>query len=223
MKQTILTLLALATAMGTAKSATVNPGNYDIDALTSKPISLLDGTALASGGVVAIGWFSSDITALLPGIATDGGKAAVIAAFNVFGTTIEGNSTQKIGEAGAGFEGLYDKPVSGAINAGDAIIGQNIYTLIGNGDTLATSSQLAIIRDANTFGADAPLFTAGAGLLEADASVVYGLATGPSVKPNAAFEGAASVQLQPFGVIPEPMSAAFLLSSLAFVVRRRRA
>jgi hypothetical protein len=139
---------------------------------------------------------------------------ALLADFITFG------SSTSVGASGAGFEGIYDVAAQQPLSAGNPLVGKSIYTMIGNAATLAGSTELAIIRDNGAFDVDAPLFNTAASLLEGTNTYLFGNGTGPSLTANAVFPAAASLQLQ---AIPEPMSAALLLSGLALVARRRRA
>ena len=202
---------------GAANGAAVNGTNYSLDSLTHKPISLSNGTAVTSGGVIQIGSFNSTgaaLDALIAGLTSPAGLNALLADFIAFG------STTTVGGQGAGFEGIYDLPAQAPLAAGNPLVGKSIYTLIGNNASLAASTDLAIVQDNAAFDVDAPLFNTAASLLEGTNVYRFGNGSGPSLTANSVFPAAASLQLSP---IPEPMSAALLLSGLALVVRRRRA
>lgn len=211
----ILAALTLVLGAATVNGATVNGTNYNLDNLTHKPIALSSGAALTSGGVIQIGSFTTaDPSALIAGLTSPAGLQALLADFIAFG------ASTSVGASGAGFEGIYDVAAQSPISAGNPLVGKSIYTLIGNAATLAGSNELAIVRDNSAFDVDAPLFNAAASLLESTNVFMFGNGTGPSLTANSVFPANASLQLQ---AIPEPMSAALLLSGLALVVRRRRA
>lgn len=213
MKKTILSIVAAVAGLLSAEAAVINGTNYDVDNLTVRPITTSNGSPILSGGIVYIGYFKEDIAPLAANLNAEN-YAKIVDAFVAFGQPV------KIGEH---FEGLYDIAASGGtINDGTEIVGKSIYTFIGNGNSLADSTEIAIIKDDNAFAADAPLFTTWASLLEGGAQALVGNLNGPAVKVNDAFAEAPSLQLVNVGVIPEPMSAAFLLSSLTLVARRRR-
>lgn len=214
----ILAVATLVLGAAAANGATVNGTNYNLDTLSHKPIALSNGTGLTSGGVIQIGSFNSTgaaLDSLIAGLTSPAGLSALLADFITFG------SKTSVGGLGAGFEGIYDVAAEVVpFSAGNPLIGKSIYTLIGNNADLASSTELAIIQDNQAFDVDAPLFVAGASLLESTNVVRFGNGSGPSLTTNSAFQAASSLQLAP---IPEPMSAALLLSGLALVVRRRRA
>jgi hypothetical protein len=214
----ILAAVTLVLGAAAANAATVNGTNYNLDTLTHKPITLSTGASLTSGGVIQIGSFTSTgpaLDALISGLTSPAGLSALLADFITFG------GTTSVGGLGAGFEGIYDIAAEVVpFSAGNPLIGKSIYTLIGNNATLAGSTELAIVQDNQAFDVDAPLFVAGASLLETTNVFRFGNGSGPTLTTNAAFPAAASLQL---AAIPEPMSAALLLSGLALVVRRRRA
>jgi hypothetical protein len=216
MKKYILTNVAAMIGVAfAARGATINGTNYNLDSLTHKPISLLDGTALTSGGIIQIGSFTSaDPGALIGGVTSPAGLAALLSDFIAFG------SPTSVGASGAGFEGLYDVAAQSPLAAGHPLVGKSIYTWIGNGASLATSTQFAIIKDNNSFDIDAPLFAANAGLLETTNQYLFGSGNGPSLTANSVFPANVSLQL---AGIPEPMSATLLLSGLVLLACRRRA
>jgi sulfatase modifying factor 1 len=96
---------------------------------------------------------------------------------------------------GAAFSGLYGVDVSVPLNATSPLVGQSIYTLIGNATTLSTSSELAIIRHASLFEADAPVFGRIADISDPTATILFGQRPGPSV--TTALGAAPSLQLVP--------------------------
>jgi len=98
-----------------------------------------------------------------------------------------------------------------------AAVGGHIYTLVGNGTTLETSTEFALFRDTPIFAVDAPLFYTTANLSSTGSLQVLGQAGGPSVQT--ALGSAVSAQ---FAALPEPMSATLFLSGLFLVLRRGR-
>jgi hypothetical protein len=98
------------------------------------------------------------------------------------------------------------------------LVGQSIYTLIGNNAALGTSDQFAIVKHGVAFAADAPVFAGTADIGLAGSSVLFGSLGGPSI--TTALGAAPSLRLN---AIPEPMSVSLLFASLALVARRRRA
>jgi len=209
----VFTLLALLVAGSLqVQGAAVIATNYDESVPTQKPFTTAAGSPFLAGGVIQLGTFTSDPTALLNALKTTPSPAswsALVSAFTTFG------ATNKIGEF---VPGLYEAVAQGPINAGNPLIGGNIYTLIGNGATLEASTEAALFRETAAFAVDAPLFNTTANVSSAASLLLFGQA-GPSVET--ALGSAVSAQFAP--VVPEPMSATLFLSGLALALRRRRA
>ena len=183
--------------------------NYNEDTSAQLPISLATGAALLKGGSVQIGTWTSDPTALIAGLTSPAGRDALLAAFVTFGEP---------SSIGKDVDGLYQFDRSVPIAANSPLVGQSIYTLIGNTAALSTSDQFAIVKHAGAFAADAPVFAGTADISLAGSSVLFGSLGGPSI--TTALGAAPSLSLK---AIPEPMSVSLLFASLALVARRRRA
>ena len=169
----------------------------------------------ANSGVVALGSFSmTDAQITAAAAAMD--RAGLIAAFTQFA------ASSVVGDAG-GFNtpGLYGHDFSAPINAGNTLIGKNIYTFVGNQSTLASSSQILIMKadPAQLFPEDNPVGVADANLTNPLATMIVGTSVPGQTIPGVAgtFNGA---QLVP---IPEP-TALFtcLLGVFGMAMRRRR-
>ena len=186
--------------------------NYNEDSGAQLPISLSSGAALLKGGSVQIGTWISDPTALIAGFTSPAGRDALLAAFVTFGEP---------SSIGKDVDGLYQFDRSVPIASNSPLVGQSIYTMIGNNAALGTSDQFAIIRHNMTFAADAPVFAGVADISLASSVVVYGCFGGRSITTAL---GAAPSLSFPFmeGCIPEPMSVSLLFASLALIARRRR-
>jgi hypothetical protein len=181
--------------------------NYNEDSGAQLPISLLGGAALLKGGSVQIGTWISDPTALIAGLGSPAGRDALLASFVTFG---EPNAI------GNDVDGLYQSDKSVPIAPNSPLVGQSIYTMIGNAASLSTSSIFAVIKHNTTFAADAPVFAGVADISLSGSSVIYGSLGGPSI--TTALGAAPSLRLN----IPEPMSISLLFASLALMARRRR-
>jgi hypothetical protein len=132
--------------LGTVFGGNVLMTNFDESRGTQVPVSLASGTALLQGGSVQVGSFvGADPAVLINGLISPAGLAALLSNFVAFGPAAT---------VGASFSGLYAVDVSVPLNATSPLVGQSIYTLIGNATTLSTSSELAIIRHASLFEAD---------------------------------------------------------------------
>ena len=181
--------------------------NYNEDSGAQLPISLLSGAPLLKGGSVQIGTWISDPTVLIAGLGSPAGRDALLAAFVTFG---EPNAI------GNDVDGLYQSDKSVPIAPNSPLVGQSIYTMIGNAASLSTSSIFAVIKHNTTFAADAPVFAGVADISLSGFSVIYGSLGGPSI--TTALGAAPSLRLN----IPEPMSVSLLFASLALMARRRR-
>ena len=183
--------------------------NYNEDSGAQLPISLSSGAVLLKGGSVQIGTWTADPTALIAGLTSPAGRDALLAAFVTFGAT---------NAIGNDVDGLYQADKSVPIAGNSPLVGQSIYTLIGNNAALGTSDQFAIVKHGVAFAADAPVFAGTADIGLAGSSVLFGSLGGPSI--TTALGAAPSLRLN---AIPEPMSVSLLFASLALVARRRRA
>ena len=161
--------------------------NFDESRGTQVPVSLANGTAMLQGGSVQVGSFvGADPTVLINGLISPAGLAALLSNFVTFGPAAS---------VGAAFSGLYGVDVSVPLNATSPLVGQSIYTVIGNASTLSTSSEMAIIRHASVFEADAPVFDRTADISESTATILFGQRPGPSV--TTALGAAPSLRLGP--------------------------
>jgi hypothetical protein len=186
--------------------------NYNEDTMAQLPISLSTGAPLLKGGTVQIGTWISDPGVLIAGLTSPAGREALLASFMTFG---EPNAI------GNDVDGLYQSDKSVPIAANSPLVGQSIYTVIGNAASLSTSDQFAIIKHNTTFAADAPVFAGVADISLVGSSVILGCLGGRSITTAL---GAAPSLSFPYleGCIPEPMSLSLLFASLALMVRRRR-
>ena len=128
------------------------------------------------------------------------------------------NFTQFADSVSVGFNGtagLYETTIAQALNSGDAFVGNKVYTVVGNGSTLAGSTSLLVVEDEGSFLADPSLMDAIN--LNGDKNVVVGeFLADPSPF------GGGSLVLAGMGIIPEPSSVMLLLSGVALMAGRRR-
>ena len=186
--------------------------NYNEDSGAQLPISPTGRGPLLKGGSVQIGTWISDPTALIAGLTSPAGRDALLAAFVTFGEP---------SAIGNDVDGLYQFDRSVPIASNSPLVGQSIYTMIGDAASLSTSSTFAVIKHNTTFAADAPVFAGVADISLSDSVALLGCLGGPSV--TTALGAAPSLQIGlDLDCIPEPMSVSLLFASLALVARRRR-
>ncbi len=218
MKFALRGLLAILATVASVEAAAIRVFNYQDDGSAASPVTNASGVVITTGsGSIAVGGFTSLNDAALAGAAASPAAwAAVLADFIAYADTKA--NPMKMGD-GVGISGLYDGDKGQPIAAASPLVGKTIYTLIGNGATLETSTQIAIIKDNQSFAADAPVFQATANPSEAGSSIILGT-TGAAIAIPELQASFASLQLVP--VVPEPSSIALLAFGLAPFVRRRR-
>ena len=208
MKSILCSLLGAIALTGTLQAGNVLVTNFEETSGRQMPISVGNGVGVSIGGVIQIGSFASgDPSALIAGLTSPAGLAALLADFINFGAS---------NTIGSDFSGLYASDKSSPLLAGNPLVGKPIYTLIGNSHTLAGSTDLGIVRHPDAFAADAPVFSALADLSDPAVVVLRGwrgpgfvTALGPSTESlNISF--------------PEPSVALLLAASLAAVAGRRK-
>jgi hypothetical protein len=207
--------IAAIVLCGSLSAATVTFNNFnDADGVPTVPIVSSTGSNI-SGGFVAVGSFtiadSSINIANVAGVKSD---------FIQFG------SSTTLGSAGAlnepvWYSSVANAPiVTGGTNAN--LIGKNIYTVIGNGTTLANSSEIAVYKNTNTFGADPAAPTTAligpATATDLSTNLLIG-STRAGVNVGTIQATATGIQLAP---VPEPTVAGLGVLALALVRRRRR-
>lgn len=138
------TLAALIAMAGASFAASITVANFrsgDTNLVTDSSNELIpNGT-----GYVAIGVFNVDDAQLRTWAgALQGGEIA-----NAF---VQFSNNVSIGFNNNG--GIYQTVINGAITAGDAFEGKNIYTVIGSGSSLAGSSEMLVFKHNHVFMAD---------------------------------------------------------------------
>lgn len=217
-----LTLLALMSSVGLVSAYTVTVTNQSTFGDPALPLTDNTNTPLASG-TVAVGYFGSD--ADVTGNSLD--FTALLSGFTEYGapTSVAGKGATT---------GLLDlvTPANWTVavpsDSTDGQIGQNVYVVFGNGDTLASSYLLAVWKSGSVFGKEDD---AGNGGVAADLALGKGdLLLGDINGPTDITAGANTItyanRIGLVGanvVIPEPSTSLLAgLAGLALAFRRRR-
>lgn len=196
--------LGVAALFASAHAATISvirgTGNPGVG------VSLASGTALSAGGFyIGLGTFTNAEGATAePIINSDASLAAAIQSFDLFASTTSLTSGTTQGLITGQFTSL-GNPDPSQFNS------KPLYFIIGNGATLATSTQFGIFK-----------LTAGTAF---PANVVPAGSTNALI-PNGtaitALEGAGSVNGNTFVLVPEPSTALLGLLGAVGLLRRRR-
>jgi hypothetical protein len=141
-----LSLLALAPCHG----AYLTVSNL-VDGLTDTLYANSD-NSLSNGGIVTIGYFDPSFDP----VANSGDVGALIANFTVVDSAITGSYDPTLGGYYDGYaeSGLF--PSTGIVTSGDPLYLEDVYSFIGNGSTLATSTEFALVKVAR-FNDDMPI------------------------------------------------------------------
>lgn len=202
MKLTLLTLVATGTF---CSAVTVRVGDF------SRGITLNSGEPLAAGtGYIAAGYFSTDLTFGDNTMFTPQEQAALVSSFVQWGDA--GTSGQGASNVPGFFQFNAD---GGRVGAADAALGRSIVVVIGNGSSIAESTELAVFQAASSFTDDSNTPTPANPAVPVPANALLGFDQGARAS-NLPTLSLASV-------VPEPSSS--LLAGLALVgalARRRR-
>ncbi len=198
--------------------ATVTLTNFVADG-TANGVSTSAGTLVTAGSYAAVGYFDTIAAAALTNANMTPATFANLATdFVEFGALTLANWFA---------DGFFQGDVGQAINAGSPFIGRPIYAVIGNGATLAASSEVWIGTTGGNFAQDNPVFNAVASLDEGSGTLaaVFG-GFGPegtdfgATQPFTQFFKTASASAAP---IPEPSRAILAgLGLMGLFFRRRR-
>lgn len=200
MKLSVTIFALLAGVCISAQATTISIGNLP----GGQPVPIADsaGTIISKGGgFAAIGTFAAG-TAFSD-------VAGISGAFQQFG-----NST-----ALTIADGLYQNTVTATV-AGSAFSAASVFSVVGNGSDLASSTALLVIDHGFSF-VDEPGATDGA-VVSTASNAVFGASLGGLVVNGTAFDGFQMAGGGGGPVIPEPSSALLGLLGLSFLVFRRR-
>ena len=188
------------------QAASITVTNRLAATLDSNWIANDAGEFIANGtGVVAIGSFSDEA-----GIGTATSADALLSAFTQFGGSVS--------VAGVGtVAGLYANSITASVSDG-GFTDQSVYTIVGNGDTLTSSTEALVFRHDGVFPADADNPTA-------SLNAIVGTGNGELLRGGMGtgdFNGNAINTFRTTPFIPEPSSALLGLIGLSFLAFRRR-
>lgn len=228
-KIALLTVLLSLTGV-TAQGSAVIAKNFATGAenTTSNPITFTDilpGDTLApaGAGIVAVGVFGVTDAAITAGVDSRDAWTAVAASFQQFGSSVT------VGTGAGNTAGLFQLTPSAEVNASSPFSGKNVYVAIGNGSTLAESSQVVVFKSNALFASD-PTPSVDSFLTDTNAegaiggSLILGnFGEGKAWYSSGPLNGAVVSGIIAAPVVPEPTLATLAALGLGMMgVRRRR-
>lgn len=216
MKSTISTVAALLAAAAVSYGYTTSTGNLIVGSPSETPVVDNTGAPIPIGaGSVAVGYFNLLDDAAI-GSTTDFG--ALLTDFVQFGQATATGFQNGFNAPGF-FSHSTDAPIP---NGGNNFTGNNVYTVIGNGATLAGSSQLAVWKGNAVFTQEnaVGLGSVNSNVTPGAGSLIFGTSGGAK---NVGVGPTFSDSIQLSAPIPEPSSALlFGLGGFALLLRRKR-
>jgi hypothetical protein len=214
MRYTLFSALALGAMVQISSAAvSVTGTNFSADFLQGIMITDNTGAVLPAGGTsasIAFGNFDAIDFNTANG-------AAVLAAFNQNGS---GNGGMNPAFGGAFNTTRADAATS--LDSSDSFTGSNIFIVIGNGTTLAGSTDFVVYDSGVAWPQEVAVVGASVTVRTYQGTLLYGIPTVVSGAggPFAVNNGKAGVT---FGQIPEPSSSLlFGAAGLALLIRRKR-
>ncbi|MBK1831458.1 PEP-CTERM sorting domain-containing protein [Verrucomicrobiaceae bacterium R5-34] len=214
MKIKSLSLVAVVISVFASANAAISIRSTNIVDFDSTTSAIVDntGNVLASGsGFVGVGTFG-DLTD--EQIQAFSSASLIDSSFNLLGST-----DMNVGD------GLWSEPVN-EIGDTSAFLGESIFTVIGNGDSIADSDQFFIYRHSTvngtgTFNQDPN--TNGDAVVADGASASGSIVLGGNGDFQFDFGAGSTDAFNLVTLVPEPSSTALLgLGGLALLIRRRR-
>lgn len=207
MKLKLLTISALAALTASSFGAAITVFNFRGAATNFVLDGVTDQLLPGGSGSVALGTFDTDPAG--GGVLEPGAIGTILDGFTQF------SNTASIGVGAVG--GVYQTVLNGAIAGDSALVGKNVFTVIGNGSSLRESNQLLVYKHAHSFKADPDATDdtllgedAGGELLIGSFGKIGEF--GPISNP--------SFSLAP--AIPEPSAIALLFGGMSFLLVGRR-
>jgi PEP-CTERM motif len=222
MKKALLVLPVLLALAAQSKATTIILKNFDEGGAGARPLTdhTTNTPLAANSGSVSIGTFATltDAQITSMGAFNAANRNALLADFLAFADSV--NNPTRTGDTNAfDIPGLYSGVNNGINAAADPKIGKAIYTFIGNGPTLASSTQIGIVKDNDSFVLDdQPVITANAFLYEPTSVILVGQ-LGAQIPVGPLGGSFSTLQL---AAVPEPSCLALLGLCGGFFVRRRR-
>ena len=207
MKKSILSLVATIALAGIANAGSVVFDNFSgtFSQIQANGVAIPAGTGFVAVGTTALTPAALAAETNAAGELSVAGLNALAADFQVFGVSVQFGFS---GQAGY-FQGNAQGDGGSAVFDGNPII-----LVAGNGTGIADSTSLLIIAGADSFAADAPVFSSNVG---PDAGqLIFGAAGGTN--SLAANFGA----IQMGNVVPEPGVSILALFSAGIIFLRRR-
>lgn len=148
MKNTLVSALVLAATCVAAHSATINVGNLAAAPNQSRIFFDASGDSLGTG-FVAVGYFQT----LTSGQFATTTSAQFASDFSILGSASNSLTYTGFGPENA-IEGIVSLSASASTPTGNPFVGKTAYVLVGNGSSLATSTQLFIMATGISIPAD---------------------------------------------------------------------
>ena len=213
MKLTVFlsSLLAAASLNG----ATITVATQPLDFTSFSPVVNASGGLVADGsGFVAIGVTTlSDVQ-----IGNIGSDYAALTAFQ--SDFVQFGSSSTFGGAGVFNEpSLFSFGTSASTAGVNPFSGNPILLVVGNGASLAASTELFIYEFGTNYGTDAPLFTADVNTTQAG-TVLFGSTEAGIALPNAGTHN--GFQMGAVAPVPEPSTTLIGILGVLGLIRRRR-
>ncbi|MGZ0656683.1 hypothetical protein ACWPKS_13850 [Coraliomargarita sp. W4R72] len=215
MKKLFTSLITASVCSLSLNAASITFSNFNSSITEALPVIDDSGAFIADGGgYAAVGTFSLSDVAI--GAANSSASAFQLLKddFQIFA-----DSTSFGGAAAFNVDGLFKSELAENIDAGNGLIGDTVFAIIGNGSSLSSSTLLSVFKSGITFAQDDPLFTFEFDISDGASSLLLG-EFGAEVDIGAGN----STTLQLVGVVPEPSTYAALAGcfALAWVMVRRR-
>ncbi len=220
MKKTIIANLAVLASLSSASAYTVSFINVTSTNEFSVPVVDNAGNPIGvDSGFVSAGTFS--VAPVFTGAPTD--IQVIQSTFSSFGDG--GSSFSNLPSIDGFFDGSRSAPIP--FESTDPPVGESVFVVIGNGDSLSSSTEFAVFDPGMVFGTDTAV---GSGALDVDVNsttltadnLIFGnILENQTLEQTGGLVFEETIQLT--GAIPEPSTGLLAaLAGLALAARRRR-